>query len=270
MNASNTSGEISHAKRLVAFTLIELLVVIAIIAILAALLLPALSSARETARQAMCLSNMRQIGQLDLLFANDNDDRLSGYANPVHGSCTWQFILDDYHFNIPPHYGVKRKIARVVEYGGDLECPSKKDEVANSRHFMKNMYAVGGWGAAATLYTGRILRDGSTDNPVPGGKAISDNATFYQLGANIAYFRRPSDQFLTWETEHTDDRQIGDNAVLQLGDSPTRPAYSGGKAVGLYSFRHGVWRSGNFIFLDGHGKSLTHRDNINANSRFNN
>jgi prepilin-type N-terminal cleavage/methylation domain-containing protein len=58
------------------FTLVELLVVIAVIAILAALLLPALSGAKERARRAACLNNIRQFIFAAHLYAGDHDDLL--------------------------------------------------------------------------------------------------------------------------------------------------------------------------------------------------
>ena len=61
-------------KRRVAFTLIELLVVIAIIAILAALLLPALTAAKERAQRTACLNNFKQLGLALNMYALDNQD----------------------------------------------------------------------------------------------------------------------------------------------------------------------------------------------------
>ena len=65
-----------------AFTLIELLVVIAIIAILAAILFPVFAQAREKARSASCLSNVKQIGLGAMMYTQDFDE-----AYPIGG---WQ------------------------------------------------------------------------------------------------------------------------------------------------------------------------------------
>jgi len=91
-SASRRLRSVRHAR---AFTLIELLVVIAIIAILAAMLLPALSKAKQKAKQTSCINNMREIGIALVMYAGDYNQYpscfWSGGSTPAGNSTyVWQ------------------------------------------------------------------------------------------------------------------------------------------------------------------------------------
>jgi prepilin-type N-terminal cleavage/methylation domain-containing protein len=72
-----------------AFTLIELLIVIAIIAILAAILFPVFAKSREKARQAACVSNVRQVGQAWMMYVQDHDETFPPNNSPAAPNSEW-------------------------------------------------------------------------------------------------------------------------------------------------------------------------------------
>ena len=108
----------SNGAKSVSFTLIELLVVIAIIAILAAMLLPALSAARERARSASCLSNMKQLGTASTMYSDDWSG-CTQYTGTT-GSTRWMHLLNVY---IPTMESVEKCGVLL----SSLECPSDPD-----------------------------------------------------------------------------------------------------------------------------------------------
>jgi len=90
-------------KRFYGFTLIELLVVIAIISILAGMLFPVFARARESARRASCLSNLKQIGLGMIMYTQDCDERYplpmwessETYTSTASGSSGHTFIMQN-------------------------------------------------------------------------------------------------------------------------------------------------------------------------------
>lgn len=150
------TARVGHAtcgvKQRSAFTLVELLVVIAIIALLAALLSPALSKAREQARGIKCISNLKQIGQVFFLYANDHDGFVPPPLRTGETPNTWMVKLFPYVGNsswttrseiwkcpswrVPAgledwYYGMNFRLPQFLGGFGDNERFFKLEQISN-------------------------------------------------------------------------------------------------------------------------------------------
>jgi prepilin-type N-terminal cleavage/methylation domain-containing protein/prepilin-type processing-associated H-X9-DG protein len=224
-----------------AFTLIELLVVIAIIAILAAILFPVFARARENARRASCLSNLKQIGLGIMMYTQDNDEKLVSYAYPnplgtvVYG---WQVALMPY---------VKNTQLFV--------CPSATKISTYAANSCNPTYvSTTGTGAGSYGYNYAYL-----GNYTRGSGPASPSNPNYLVDISLAAVSKPSETVMV-------------NEVTSLaGGGPTYPPTYWGittttscdTTTGIYSpgtktlgDQNGKWHfdGTNVVFVDGHAK----------------
>jgi len=244
------------------FTLIELLVVIAIIAILAAILFPVFAQVREKARQTSCSSNLKQLGLAVMQYVQDNDETFPiGFTDWVGTAPTWPVEISPY-----------------VKTYKIFQCPD--DSLSKNVNTWKGTpisYVANGASKYDTsvshwrymgVFTPMKDADGDWNNPKVTGP---EDYAYDTAPRTIASIGRPTDTIMLGEM-HNQDGNLSNSTenmsawqfntltdFFQYESIPngTRPAaaYPNGPN-GEISAPHGGKTMANFLFTDGHVKSM--------------
>jgi prepilin-type processing-associated H-X9-DG protein/prepilin-type N-terminal cleavage/methylation domain-containing protein len=207
------------------FTLIELLVVIAIIAILAAMLLPALAKAKEKAMQASCMSNLKQIGLANKMYAGDYQDRV-----PYARTQCWG---DDANPALNDRVSVVAKVYAYVNDAKVFDCPSGQFTLCGS----------GGSIPHHNIPT--AVAEGRLPNPFTLRYGFVEDACVN--GRKETAYRTPSTTVQTGDSSG----YIGQNRLASAEQCPNNWGWCGGTTlVPKDATRHSG--GSNVQFLDGH------------------
>ncbi|HLK55247.1 MAG TPA: DUF1559 domain-containing protein [Chthonomonadaceae bacterium] len=212
-----------------AFTLIELLVVIAIIAILAAFLFPVFAQARESARQTVCTSNVREIGLAVKMYVQDYDETYPIFyayntQDPVTGARAWS--------GDPPHKGVELLLMPYSKNRDLFKCPDDSGGPA----LTDPMYGCPGRNSYQACYGSSYRFDNGSFSIV--ANESSQNNSLYTSSRIVteASFAAPADT-----------RIMRDEMMPWFG---TDPKY--GYIPGYFQRWHS--RGGGIVYADGHSK----------------
>ena len=249
------------------FTLIELLIVIAIIAILAAMLLPALQSARRTAKMAQCTSNCKQFAQSNHLYGAS----FNAFVTPIAWStgvniwqaCIWNQIggATPMPYDTPPS---KKDWVKGVRGSKLFECPADEDTkaLADSESMMPKLsYAI-------NRSAVRNMKSSSNAASIPSGPVLKTTK-----------FKIPSQMIYVCDTSW--NKASNTNSPGRLYSDKSHPSYSfkpgsichhwdQGQLAPEFNSGSGetkpwhVSNSWNYSFIDGHASNLRPEQTINT------
>ena len=264
-----------------AFTLIELLVVVAIIALLVAILLPSLRAAREQARCAKCLANLRSIGQGIALYIDENRDVLPGPLHPPVFRNTGELLDDDVFYEMNeeterPWFLLARLAPLMMtgneqffEYVDELAtCPTAK-MIKPDDEFIPNIngnppwcrpynYLINSWGNTEPPYYYGWTNTGYTwegwanaDFPKPTKiTKIAKASEEWAVGDAWWDFRRVMITPGTWE-----DTMLGTWQIARDQGDPTNPEGMSHNPLPRMPY-HKFGEVTNLLYFDGHGGSF--------------